>query len=97
MSLAPVIALATSVPGTVAFYAASPNCPWAFTRRWRRWSMALAAALSVLSLGAWIVEYGVGVGLCAMLGAYMLTLVVLPWLALLTSSSSTAVTEPEND
>jgi hypothetical protein len=97
MSLAPAIALATSVFAATAFYATSPNCLWPSMRRWRRWSAACTIALSVWSIAMWIAVFGIGVGLCAMLGSCMLTMIVLPWSALLTSSPNAAATAPEND
>jgi hypothetical protein len=91
------LALATSVLAATAFYAASSNCPWFLTHRWRRWSMSFGLLLGVLSIAAWIDAFGIGVGLCATLGTCMLTMVVLPWIALRTSSSKTMAMNREHD
>ncbi|WP_158885711.1 hypothetical protein [Rhodanobacter sp. L36] len=90
MSMLSALALATSVLAATAFYATSSNCLWPSMHRWRRWSMSLALLLCVLSIAAWINTFGIGVGLGAMLGTGMLTMIVLPWIALRTSSSKTS-------
>jgi hypothetical protein len=98
MNLMSVIALAMSMFSATAFYAASPNCLWPSMQQWRRWSAASAVVLSALSIGMWIAAAGIGVGLCAMLGTCMLTLVALPWLALRTSSpNATTLSTPDHD
>lgn len=84
------IALATSVLAALAFYAASPNSLWPSIRRWRK-AARLGAALScALSTICWIAALGAGVGICATLASCMLTLVLLPWLALFTRPSRPA-------
>jgi hypothetical protein len=91
------LALATSVLAATAFYAASPNCLWPSIHRWRRWSMSFGLLLCMLSIAAWIDAFGIGVGLGAMLCTGMLTMIVLPWIALRTSSSKTAPMMAEHD
>jgi hypothetical protein len=82
----------TSALAALACYGASRHCLWTSLRRWRKAVMACAIVLSVLSPGAWLAAFGVGVGICAMLCTYMLALVILPWLALLTRPGEAAST-----
>ena len=82
------IALVTSVLAALAFYASSPQCLWTSIRRWRKATLLASAVFCVVSISLWIAALGIGVGACAMLGVCMLTLIVLPWLALFTRASN---------
>jgi hypothetical protein len=82
------IALVTSVLAALAFYASSPQCLWTSIRRWRKLALLASAIFCAVSIALWIAALGIGVGLCAMLGVCMLTLALMPWLALLTRASN---------
>lgn len=74
------LGLLVTVASAAALYAASPHCRWRLPRR----AAAIAGALlGIASLACWIRALGVAVGVCAMLAAWMLTMVALPWLGLL--------------
>jgi hypothetical protein len=90
MNMLAAIGLTTSVLAALGFYLCSPRCLWTSIRRWRKFVLSGCAVLATLSTGAWIAAFGIGVGLCAMLAALMLCLVVLPWLALLTGKPHAA-------
>jgi hypothetical protein len=88
MSATLVLALTISMLAAFACYASLRHCRWTSIRRWRKSSMTCAGALSMLSIGLWISAYGIAVGICAMLGTYMLSLAALPWIALFTGSTN---------
>lgn len=72
----------TAIISAITFYAASPNCRW---RRWRAsaWpARVVGTLLIVASAITFSAALGVGPGICAALGAWMLAFVVLPALAL---------------
>ncbi|MGO4221272.1 hypothetical protein AB4Y64_05390 [Lysobacter sp. TAF61] len=75
-------ALISTLLSALALYAGSRNCRWTprpkHPRRWTRIGLSLA----VVGLVLWMVLLGGGAGLCAMLGTWMLGLIVLPYLAL---------------
>ncbi len=66
-----------------ALYAGSGHCRWRLPAALRRHGGSVGIVLAVASLAAWIAALGVGAGLCAMLGCWMLAMVALPWLAAL--------------
>ena len=66
-----------------ALYAGSPHCRWRLPMALRRHGSIAGIVLALLSLAAWIAALGVGAGLCAMLGCWMLAMVALPWLSAL--------------
>lgn len=74
-------AFASCLLSAAALYAASPHCRWPAWRRAGARGNVVGLALGVVSLALWIMELGVGAGLCAMLGTWMLALMVLPYLA----------------
>jgi hypothetical protein len=68
-----------------ALYAGSGNCRWRLPIALGRHGNVVGVVLALMSLAAWIAALGVGAGLCAMLGCWMLAMVALPWLAALTA------------
>ncbi|GAA5067170.1 hypothetical protein [Lysobacter panacisoli] len=82
MSLLVAIAAATTAMlSAAAFYAASEHCRWpAWKRRGAR-GRVVGSALAVASLALWIAQLGVGAGLCAMMGSWMLVVIALPYIA----------------
>ena len=66
-----------------ALYAGSGHCRWRLPPALRRYGKVAGLVLALVSLAAWIAALGVGAGLCAMLGCWMLAMVGLPWLAML--------------
>lgn len=74
-------AILTSLLSAAALYAASTHCRWPSWRRSGEHGNVVGAALGVASLSMWIGMLGVGAGLCAMLGTWMLALMALPYLA----------------
>ena len=66
-----------------ALYAGSGHCRWRLPVALRRYGKVAGLVLAIASLAAWIAALGVGAGLCAMLGCWMLAMVALPWLAAL--------------
>ncbi|MGH8075161.1 MAG: hypothetical protein ACREO4_14020 [Lysobacter sp.] len=83
-----LLATMSAVASALALYLASPNCAWRTTAR--RGGLRIAGgALALLSLVAWVALSGIGAGLCAMLGTWMLSALALPYLAWWTSASPT--------
>lgn len=76
-----IAAAVTAVLSAAALYAGSRHCRWASWRRLGRAGTWIGALLAVVSLSLWIVALGVGIGLCAMLGTWMLAMIGLPYLA----------------
>ena len=64
----------------MALYANSAHCPWRVMRAFRGKGGWVGLALAGLSLWLWVRVLGGGAGLCAMLGTWMLALMLLPWL-----------------
>lgn len=87
------LGVTVAVVSALLLYLASPNCrrPQAVARRrLLGWSGAAAALLALALL---VVALGAGAGLSAMLAAWMLGLIVLPYLALaLPAVTNTAAT-----
>jgi hypothetical protein len=73
-----VVATACALLSALALYAGSPHCRVAPLRRLRRVGTWLGLALAIASLAAWIAQLGIGAGLCAMLAAWMLGLMLVP-------------------
>ena len=71
----------------LVLYAGSRHCHWRFPALLRRHATAAGALLGAASLAAWIAALGVGAGLCAMLGCWMLAMVTLPGLAALAGAA----------
>lgn len=74
-----LLAITGAALSALALYLASPHAHW----RARPPRAALRAAgwvLAVASLAAWTAAIGFAPGLCAMLGSWMLALVLLPYL-----------------
>src|SRR3546814_1894798 len=69
----------------LALYAGSGNCRWRLPAALCRHGKVTGLVLALVSLAAWIAALGVGAGLCAMLGCWMLAMVALPYLAALTA------------
>jgi hypothetical protein len=86
------LGVTVALVSALLLYLASPNCrrPQALARRrLLGWSAATAALLALALL---IVALGAGAGLGAMLAAWMLGLIVLPYLALaVPAATNTAV------
>ena len=82
MTIAGAIAALLSA---LALYAGSVHCRWRLPAALCRHGGKTGIVLALTSLAAWITALGVGAGLCAMLGCWMLAMVALPWLAALTA------------
>lgn len=80
MTIAGAIAALLSALG---LYAGSGHCRWRLPAALRRHGKVVGLVLALMSLAAWITALGVGAGLCAMLGCWMLAMVALPCLAAL--------------
>jgi len=93
--LLPFAASATSLLSAVALYAGSAHCRWPAFQGWRGTGTWVGLALAGLSLWLWVLTLGGGAGLCAMLGTWMLAMMVLPYLALMTGKPATATPEGE--
>ncbi|WP_396616184.1 hypothetical protein ACHZ97_19535 [Lysobacter soli] len=78
---ATITAIAMSLVSASSLYAASPHCRWASWRRHAARGKLVGGLLAVASLWVFIAQLGVGAGLCAMLGTWMLGLMVFPYLA----------------
>jgi len=78
---ATVTAIAMSLISAASLYAASPHCRWPSWRRHAARGNLVGGLLALGALWVWIAELGVGAGLCAMLGTWMLGLMVFPYLA----------------
>lgn len=75
------LTVVTSLLSAAVLYAASPHCRLPLLGRLRQFGAALGAALAIVSLSLWIVCFGGGAGLSAMLGTWMLALIGFPYLA----------------
>jgi len=78
---ATVTAIALSLISAASLYAASPHCRWPSWRRHAARGNLVGVLLALGALWVWIAELGVGAGLCAMLGTWMLGLMACPYLA----------------
>jgi len=84
------LAVALSLASALAAYARSAHCRWPVLRRMHRSGAAAGVVLASAASVLWIVELGVGAGLCAMVGCWMLAAIVLPYLAWMRSPRSAA-------
>ena len=76
------LALLAAAASAVLAYLASPHCRIVHTIG-QRSLRALALASAVAAITAAVPALGIGAGLCAVLGAWMLCAVAMPYLALL--------------
>lgn len=83
-----ITAIAMSLISAASLYAASPHCRWASWQRHAARGNLIGGLLAVATLWVWIAKLGVGAGLCAMLGTWMLGLMALPYLAWRTAPDS---------
>lgn len=89
------LGVTAALVSALLLYLASPNCRRPRARARRRllgWSGAAAALLALVLL---VVALGAGAGLSAMLAAWMLGLIVLPYLALALPAATDAAAEPD--
>jgi len=82
-----LIGALTALLSALALFAGSGHCRWRWPVALRRHGNMAGALLALASLAAWIAALGVGAGLCAMLGCWMLAMVALPYLAVLAETS----------
>ena len=75
------LAGAASAFSALAFYAASLHCRWPRLRRAGRLGRQLGVVAAATSLWLWMGQLGLATGLCVTLAAWMLTAMVLPYLA----------------
>lgn len=75
------VATAASAFSALAFYAASPHCRWPRLRRAGRMGRQIGLIASATSLWLWMGQLGLATGLCVTLAGWMLTALVLPYLA----------------
>lgn len=75
------LAGAASAFSALAFYAASPHCRWPRLRRAGRLGRQLGLVAVATSLWLWMGQLGFATGFCVTLGGWMLTALVLPYLA----------------
>lgn len=78
---ATIAAIALSLLSAASLYAASRHCRWPAWRRHAARGKLVGGVLAFASLWVWIAQLGVGAGLCAMLGTWMLGLMAFPYLA----------------
>jgi len=76
-----IAAIAMSLISAASLYAASRHCCWPSWKRHAARGNLVGGVLAVAALWLWIAQLGVGAGLCAMLGTWMLGLMALPYLA----------------
>lgn len=65
----------------LAFYAASPHCRWPRLRRAGRLGRQIGLVAAATSLWLWMGQLGLATGLCVTLCGWMLTALLLPYLA----------------
>jgi len=75
------VAGAASAFSALAFYAASPHCRWPRLRRAGRLGRQIGLVAAATSLWLWMGQLGLATGLCVTLAGWMLTALVLPYLA----------------
>jgi hypothetical protein len=85
-----VAAFVVSLASALALYAGSPHCRWPALQGWRGTGGWVGLALAGLSLWLWVLSLGMGAGLCAMLGTWMLAMMALPCLAVLTGAGTSS-------
>jgi hypothetical protein len=90
-----VAAFTASLASALALYAGSPHCRWPALQGQRGTGGWMGLALAGLSLWLWVLTLGGGAGLCAMLGTWMLAMMALPYLAALTSASTSSSRDEE--
>lgn len=73
-----------SIASAGLFYAATSQRHWRWLARLRRYGVWAGSLAAVLALFVWSRQLGFGAGLCVALSLWMLTAIVLPWLALAT-------------
>lgn len=76
-----VLAGSASAFSALAFYAASPHCRWPRLRRAGRLGRQIGLVAFATSLWLWMGQLGLATGLCVTLGGWMLTAMVLPYVA----------------
>ena len=87
MSMLACAASLASVLSAAALYAGSAHCRWPALHALRgRNGLWLGLAFAAVALLSWIAMLGVGAGLCAMLGNWMLALMAMPYLGTLTGA-----------
>lgn len=74
------VAFATSLLSALALYAGSRHCRLRVLHALHRAGTLIGGMLAVASLALWIRALGIGAGISAMLGSWMLGLVALPYL-----------------
>ncbi len=72
---------AASAFSALAFYAASPHCRWPRLRRAGRLGRQIGGVAAATALWLWMGQLGLATGLCVTLAGWMLTALVLPYLA----------------
>lgn len=75
------LALAGSAFSALALYGASPHCRWPRLRRAGRLGRQLGLVAAATSLWLWMGQLGFATGFCVTLGGWMLTAMVLPYVA----------------
>ncbi|MET4616370.1 hypothetical protein ABIA71_001946 [Stenotrophomonas sp. 2619] len=75
------VAGAASAFSALAFYAASPHCRWPRLRRAGRLGRQIGLVAAATSLWLWMGQLGLATGLCVTLAGWMLTALILPYLA----------------
>lgn len=78
-----VAGLTTAALSALALYAGSPHCLWLRLRGHPAVARWTGLPLALLSLVAWTTALGLAAGISAMLAAWLLALILQPWLALL--------------
>lgn len=86
------LGLLTAVASAAAFYAAWTHCPWRLPQHRSRLGVIGSVLLAASSLGLWIHAFGAAVGVSMFLAAWMLALVMLPWLALFANGKTAGST-----
>lgn len=75
------LAAAASAFSALAFYAASPHCRWPRLRRAGRLGRQLGTVAAATSLWLWMGQLGLATGFFVTMGIWMLTALLLPYLA----------------
>lgn len=82
LPLTEVLAVGTALASAMALFAGARNGRLQLPAGSRRTVRLAGAVLAFASLALWVRALGAGAGLCAMLGTWMLAMMLLPWLAL---------------
>lgn len=77
----PLLGLLLGIASALALYAGSGHARVAWLARWQRAGSAAGLMLAGASLVAWCLALGIGAGLCAMLGGWMLAMIAVPYAA----------------